>query len=107
MSVESIVKAAVEGNPLEVKAAFEEEIAQRITKAIEEKVSRQEGKEDGEESCPDCHGKGCDEDGAECGTCAGEGKVVKADGSSSSKKDKDSASPSKEEPSNDMSAAAQ
>jgi len=86
MSIENIVKKAMENDPLALKAAFEEEMNSRLQSAIEAKYEQMtEGKkkvvEDEEEDCPHCEGMGYHEDEngdkIECPECDGTGKIKK------------------------------
>ena len=45
MSLEKIVQASVEGKPLDMKEAFEEEINKRVLAALEEKAMKMAMKE--------------------------------------------------------------
>ena len=86
MSVENIVKKAMENDPLAIKAAFEEEMTARLESAIEAKYEEMtEGKkkvaEEEEEDCPHCEGMGyhenADGEKEECPECGGTGKMKK------------------------------
>jgi len=86
MSIENIVKKAMENDPLALKAAFEEEMNSRLQSAIEAKYEQMtEGKkkvaEEEEEDCPHCEGMGYHEDEngdkIECPECDGTGKIKK------------------------------
>mgnify|MGYP001544481195 CR=1 FL=1 len=46
MSVEKIIAAAIENNPLQMKKSFEEEIAERVQTALEEKYKKMKEEED-------------------------------------------------------------
>jgi len=85
MSIENIVKKAMENDPLALKAAFEEEMNSRLQSAIEAKYEQMtEGKKkvaEEEEDCPHCEGMGYHEDEngdkIECPECDGTGKIKK------------------------------
>jgi DnaJ-class molecular chaperone len=80
MSIENIVKKAMENDPMGLKEAFETEIELRIAKALEEKVASKKVTEEEKEECEHCSGAGYhqegDEEGAdkiECEHCEGSG----------------------------------
>lgn len=68
MSIEKIVAEAIDNNPLQMKAALEEEMNVRIRAALQEKYREMtEGVEAEDEElleakveCPKCEGEGCD-----------------------------------------------
>lgn len=53
MSLEKIVQASVEGKPLDMKEAFEEEINKRVLAALEEKAMKMAMKEADEDEDED------------------------------------------------------
>lgn len=76
MSLEKIIAEAMEGNPLNVKELFEEEMRKRIAAALEEKANAV--KEEDEEEDDADEDEGDDEDDMDEAACVKEMKKLHA-----------------------------
>jgi len=77
MSLEKIIAEAMEGNPLNVKELFEEEMRKRIAAALEEKANAVKEEEEEEEDDAD-EDEGDDEDDMDEAACVKEMKKLHA-----------------------------
>ena len=77
MSVEKIIRSAIEEKPLEMKEALDLEMNQRVSLALEGYKKKKMAEED-DDTCDHCDGTGHHEDDGEkvkCKPCKGTGKV--------------------------------